>query len=296
MGVWAGATGNAGRPSVDGTLPIGLKPARRNGGHSSVGRAPGCGPGCHGFESRCSPHPRGASAVSPDNVAGLILAGGKARRMGGGDKPLLRSGRTPPSWRGSSRHAWRSATLRHQRKRRSRALCRFRPAGARRRRVRRRGTAGRGACRAGLGNANWGPSAADGSRRHAVHSVGTGRRPGAGASLRGEQWPAALSGGTVACRLPRRRCANCCSAWHRRDVAYFARQIGMRQVDFPVTKWDPFLNINTPEELALARAIAEGEEMMQDGGDRWPRSHRPEAGASAGSRRGRARLSCGCGA
>jgi hypothetical protein len=27
------------------------------GGHSSVGRAPGCGLGCHGFESRCSPHP-----------------------------------------------------------------------------------------------------------------------------------------------------------------------------------------------------------------------------------------------
>ncbi len=48
------------------------------------------------------------------------------------------------------------------------------------------------------------------------------------------------------------------STSHRRDVGYFARQIGVRQVEFPVTKWDPFLNINTPEELALARAIVEG--------------------------------------
>ena len=29
---------------------------RSNGGYSSAGRAPGCGPGCRGFESRYSPH------------------------------------------------------------------------------------------------------------------------------------------------------------------------------------------------------------------------------------------------
>jgi molybdopterin-guanine dinucleotide biosynthesis protein A len=44
----------------------------------------------------------------------------------------------------------------------------------------------------------------------------------------------------------------------RRDVAHFARLIGMRRVEFPVAKWDPFLNINTPEDLAAARAIVEG--------------------------------------
>jgi molybdopterin-guanine dinucleotide biosynthesis protein A len=49
------------------------------------------------------------------------------------------------------------------------------------------------------------------------------------------------------------------SASPRRDVAYFGQQIGMRQVEFPVTKWDPFMNINTPEELALAREIVERE-------------------------------------
>ncbi len=43
----------------------------------------------------------------------------------------------------------------------------------------------------------------------------------------------------------------------RRDVSHFASQIGMRRVDFPVAKWDPFMNVNTPEDLAVARAIAE---------------------------------------
>ena len=44
-----------------------------------------------------------------------------------------------------------------------------------------------------------------------------------------------------------------------RDIARFAAGIGMRRVDFAVAKWDPFLNVNTPEDLAAARALAEGE-------------------------------------
>jgi molybdopterin-guanine dinucleotide biosynthesis protein A len=43
----------------------------------------------------------------------------------------------------------------------------------------------------------------------------------------------------------------------RRDVAHFARVIGMRRVDFAAAKWDPFFNVNTQEDLAMARAIAE---------------------------------------
>lgn len=42
----------------------------------------------------------------------------------------------------------------------------------------------------------------------------------------------------------------------RRDIAHFAAAIDMRRVDFAVAKCDPFLNINTPEDLARARAIA----------------------------------------
>jgi molybdopterin-guanine dinucleotide biosynthesis protein A len=43
----------------------------------------------------------------------------------------------------------------------------------------------------------------------------------------------------------------------RRDVGEFASRIGKRRVDFPTAKWDPFMNVNTPEDLAAARAIAE---------------------------------------
>jgi molybdenum cofactor guanylyltransferase len=49
------------------------------------------------------------------------------------------------------------------------------------------------------------------------------------------------------------------SAPGRRDIARFAAGIGMRRVDFAVAKWDPFLNVNTPDDLAAARAIAAGE-------------------------------------
>jgi molybdopterin-guanine dinucleotide biosynthesis protein A len=59
-------------------------------------------------------------------------------------------------------------------------------------------------------------------------------------------WPSA-------CRDDLRRLL---SAPGRRDVAQFANTIGMRRVDFAVAKWDPFLNVNTPEDLTLARAIA----------------------------------------
>jgi molybdenum cofactor guanylyltransferase len=45
----------------------------------------------------------------------------------------------------------------------------------------------------------------------------------------------------------------------RRDVAHFAQTIGMRRVDFPLAKWDAFMNVNTPDELAVARKIAERE-------------------------------------
>jgi molybdopterin-guanine dinucleotide biosynthesis protein A len=48
-----------------------------------------------------------------------------------------------------------------------------------------------------------------------------------------------------------------CSQSGRRDVGEFTSRIGMRRVDFPAAKWDPFLDVNTPEDLAAAWAIAE---------------------------------------
>jgi molybdopterin-guanine dinucleotide biosynthesis protein A len=60
----------------------------------------------------------------------------------------------------------------------------------------------------------------------------------------------------VGCRDELRRLF---SAPGRRDVTHFARSIGMRRVDFPVAKWDAFMNVNTPEDLTVARTIAEEE-------------------------------------
>jgi molybdopterin-guanine dinucleotide biosynthesis protein A len=38
-----------------------------------------------------------------------------------------------------------------------------------------------------------------------------------------------------------------------RSAAAFAASIGMRYIDFPVLQGDPFANVNTPDELAAAR-------------------------------------------
>ncbi|MBB2157658.1 molybdenum cofactor guanylyltransferase, partial [Gluconacetobacter diazotrophicus] len=39
-------------------------------------------------------------------------------------------------------------------------------------------------------------------------------------------------------------------------VRAFAETIGMREVTFPDQPFDPFFNVNTPEDLAAARRIA----------------------------------------
>ena len=47
------------------------------------------------------------------------------------------------------------------------------------------------------------------------------------------------------------------SAGGQRAVGRFAAEIGMRPVEIPALPRDPFLNVNTPEELAAARAVVE---------------------------------------
>src|SRR3712207_68319 len=59
------------------------------GGHSSDGRAPGCGPGCHGFESRWSPHP----PLTQDLRMHLSLQGRRALITGGSKGLGLAMGR-----------------------------------------------------------------------------------------------------------------------------------------------------------------------------------------------------------
>lgn len=45
-----------------------------------------------------------------------------------------------------------------------------------------------------------------------------------------------------------------------RHVGRFAAGLGMRMVDFPAEAWDPFANANTPEDLARLRAMIRGRE------------------------------------
>jgi molybdopterin-guanine dinucleotide biosynthesis protein A len=98
---------------------------------------------------------------------------------------------------------------------------------------------------------------ADRARRYPVHSQWTGRRAGSLACR-------AASNGRVHYLVALRPVARhdelrrFLSVRDRRDVAYFARRISMRRVDFPAAKWDPFFNVNTPEDMAAARAIVEG--------------------------------------
>lgn len=47
-------------------------------------------------------------------------------------------------------------------------------------------------------------------------------------------------------------------------VRAFAETIGMRDVVFADRPFDPFLNVNTPEDLGLAREIAEREDARSD--------------------------------
>jgi len=189
-------------------------------------------------------------------VAALILAGGGARRLGGGDKPLLRL-----AGRSMIEHIITALETHHI------AI-----------------------------SANGDPDRFAASN---LPVLGDGDFAGEGplaGVLAGLEWAAALGAdalltvpgdtpfiprGLAAALAPPPACAGSNGRAHhlvalwpltcrgelrrllstpsRRDIAHFASAIGMRRIDFAVTKWDPFLNVNTPEDLALARTIAEDE-------------------------------------
>ncbi len=120
--------------------------------------------------------PAAMSDAAP--ICGIILAGGLARRMGGGDKPLKTIAR-----QGNSRACDRAAGAamrapRTECQRRSRAFRSIRAAGRRRRCAGFRRTAGRHFGRARLGGCEHARRASRDQRRgrHAVHSARS-RRP-----------------------------------------------------------------------------------------------------------------------
>ncbi len=187
-------------------------------------------------------------------IAALVLAGGAARRMGGGDKPLLDVG-----GRRMLEAVLAALDVPDVAISANGDPARFAEFG---RPVLADGAfAGQGPLAGVLAGLDW----AAGLGADALLTV-PGDTPFIPAGLAAALAPApacAASGGRphhlvalwpVACRdTLRQRLA----APGPRDVAGFARQIGMRRVDFPIAKWDPFLNVNTPEDLAAARSIAE---------------------------------------
>jgi molybdenum cofactor guanylyltransferase len=200
--------------------------------------------------------------MSDDRTVALVLAGGEARRMGGGDKPLLTLGRQPMLARVIAALGVQPIAISAN------------------------GDPARFA-KYGL------PVLSDGSFR--------GHGPLAGL-LAGLRWADALGmtnlltapGDTpflptgLATRLrPPPRCASSNGRCHHlvalwpvscaatlysllsgpgsRRVADFAESIGMRCAEFPVRPHDPFANINTPDELVRARAIVREEDEKPSG-------------------------------
>jgi molybdopterin-guanine dinucleotide biosynthesis protein A len=193
---------------------------------------------------------------NPGSTAALILAGGKASRMGGGDKPLLDIG-------GSSMLARVIAALRPD----TAAIAisangdpaRFDafavpvlPDGA---------FEGEGPLAGLLAGLDWAVTVhasalltVPGDTPFVPSGLASALAPPPSCAATGDRAHHLVALWPVACRDDLRRLL---SVPGRRNVEHFARLIGMCRVDFPLAEWDAFVNVNTPDDLALARSIAE---------------------------------------
>ena len=205
---------------------------------------------------------RGGAAPAPQErgrrgvIAGVILAGGRATRMGGGDKCLLPLGgpADPRARHRAARAAGRRAGA--ERQRRAGPLRRLRAAGAAGRRRGPSRAAGRRARRHGLGGGAGGGGDRHRRRRHARSSradlvTGPAARP------RGRRHPArhgddARRGRRSTATRPsasgRSRCARTCARRWRRACARWWP--GPSRTAAPgrssTTGASPFFNVNTP--------------------------------------------------
>jgi molybdopterin-guanine dinucleotide biosynthesis protein A len=212
-------------------------------------------------------------------VAGLVLAGGNATRMGGGDKPLLAVGGRPMLVRildvlaldlsdiaiSANGDAARFAAF-------GRPVL---PDGA---------YLGEGPLAGILAGLDW----AAGRGCDALLSV-PGDTPFIPPGLAAALCPApacAMRGGrrhhlvAVWPVATRQRLRALLDAPGPRNVAGFASAIGARYVDFPADKTEFFANVNTAEDLQAARVLA-GDSDDAYGGDRRAGGDRPAAGPGA---------------
>ena len=193
---------------------------------------------------------------SPGSAVALILAGGKASRIGGGDKPLLDVG-------GSSMLARVIAALRPD----AAAIAisangdpaRFAafglpvlPDGA---------FEGEGPLAGLLAGLDWAATlhasallTVPGDTPFVPSGLAAALAPPPACAATGDRAHHLVALWPIACRDELRRLL---AIPGRRNVEHFARLSGMRRVDFPLAKWDAFVNVNTPDDLALARGIAE---------------------------------------
>ncbi len=186
-------------------------------------------------------------------TAGLILAGGHASRMGGGDKPLLRLGGTTLLERLIS-------TLRPQAPLLALSAngdpARFAGYGLP---VLADAAAGQGPLAGLLAGLRW--AAEQGAE--ALLTV-PGDTPFIPCDLLQELEPPPASAASLGRRHhlvalwpvgARAALASFLAAPGSRAVAAFADRLGQREVAFPVGLVDPFLNINTPADLATAERL-----------------------------------------
>jgi len=190
-------------------------------------------------------------------IAGLALAGGRSRRLGGGDKPLLRIGGRSMLERVLEVLATEAEAVAISANGDPSRFAAFGrpvlPDGE---------FAGSGPLAGVLAGLDW----AAGLGAEALLTV-PGDTPFVRAGLAAALSPApacAESNGMrhyLAALWPvgvRSTLRFALSAGAPRSVGRFATEIGARAVVFPALPCDPFLNVNTPEEFAAARAVAEG--------------------------------------
>ncbi|MBS0559351.1 MAG: molybdenum cofactor guanylyltransferase [Proteobacteria bacterium] len=213
-------------------------------------------------------------------VAGVILAGGEARRMGGGDKPLLDLGGRPMLARILDTL---EADLPDIAISANGDPARFAPFGHP---VLNDGEfAGEGPLAGVLAGMDWAAAlgcaavlTVPGDAPFVPRGLPALLAPPPACILHGGQvqhlvalWPV-LERGSLRALL---------STTSERRVAAFATRIGMRHVASGGGGADPFVNVNTPHDLALARQRAE-EGDDADRGDRRAGGDRPAAGPRAG--------------
>ncbi len=193
---------------------------------------------------------------SPGTTAALILAGGKASRMGGGDKPLLDIGGTCMLSRVIAALRPDAAAIAISANGDPARFAAFGlpvlPDGA---------FGGEGPLAGVLAGLDWAAAlhadallTVPGDTPFVPSGLATALTPPPACAATGDRAHHLVALWPVACRDDLRRLL---SVPGRRNVEHFARLIGMRRVDFPLAKWDAFVNVNTPEDLARARSIAE---------------------------------------